>query len=125
MAIGTRASAMASCAKVGRFQPLADDRDRVLTPLVRKNGSLKAATWDEALETIASRLKPLSGKNGDGVAAIASTRLPAEALSAFKQIFAGKLHGTVVTSTEEGRATATASALARELGGPSKVNWMT
>ena len=104
--------------KVGRFEPQADERERILTPLVRKNGSLKAATWDEALETIASQLKPLAGKNGDGVAAMASTRLPAEALSAFKQIFAGGLDSALVTSTEEGSATAAGSAVAHELGQP-------
>ena len=38
--------------KVGRFLPMDDHEQRVATPLVRKNGSLKAATWDEALDVI-------------------------------------------------------------------------
>ena len=34
--------------EVGRFTPLDDQRERIVTPLVRKDGALKAATWDEA-----------------------------------------------------------------------------
>ena len=102
--------------KAGRFEPVNDERQRVVTPLVRKNGSLKAATWDEALEAISSQLKPLAGKKNDGVAAVASTRLPVEALSAFKQLFAGGMGSSLVTSTEEGRSTITASAVAKDLG---------
>jgi len=30
--------------------------DRLTTPLVRRNGELRAATWDEAYEVIAERL---------------------------------------------------------------------
>ncbi len=48
--------------QVGRFNPLEDGRERILTPLVRKNGSLKAATWDEALKSITETIKPLAGK---------------------------------------------------------------
>jgi formate dehydrogenase major subunit len=104
--------------KVGRFQPIEDQRVRITTPMLRKNGVLKAATWGEALDAIAEAVKPLSGKAGSGVAAIASTRLPAEALSIFKQVFADAMHSDMVTSLEEGAATAVSSALAAELGKP-------
>ncbi|HTX78661.1 MAG TPA: molybdopterin-dependent oxidoreductase [Longilinea sp.] len=100
--------------KVGRFLPLADERERLTTPLVRKNGALKAATWDEALEAIASHLKPLAGK----IAALTSTRLSAESLYLFKQIFADHLKGEMVTTIEEGTATLAASTLADEKGKP-------
>ena len=39
------------CVK-GRYQTWAEPRERVLTPLVRKNGKLEKATWDEALAAI-------------------------------------------------------------------------
>jgi formate dehydrogenase major subunit len=39
------------CVK-GRYQTWAEPRERVLTPLVRKNGKLEKATWDEALAVI-------------------------------------------------------------------------
>jgi formate dehydrogenase major subunit len=101
--------------QVGRYQALEDKRERLVTPLVRKNGALKAATWDEALNTIAAKVKPLAG---DGVAALASPRLPAEALYAFRQIFADKLGGRMVTSLEENATLAGPGAVAAEMGGP-------
>jgi predicted molibdopterin-dependent oxidoreductase YjgC len=90
----------------------------VVTPLVRKDGVLKAATWNEALDTVAARLKPLAGKKANGLAALASTRLPAESLALFKQVFAGQLGSDMVTSIEEGHPTSVSSALAAELGRP-------
>ena len=102
--------------EVGRFLPLNEERERLVTPLVRRNGALKAATWDEALHVIAARLKPLAGRRGDGIAALASTRLPAEALHLFGQLFAEKLGSDMVTSIEEGMTTAQPTALAQDLG---------
>lgn len=104
--------------QIGRFRSASDERDRIVTPLLRKNGELKAATWDEALDVLATRLKPLAGKNGDGVAALASTRLPAEALHRFKQLFSDKLGSDMVTSIEEGVPTAVPGQVARNLGRP-------
>jgi len=100
--------------KVGKFNPMAEDRQRLATPLVRRHGVLKAATWEEALAAAVKHLKP--GK--DGVAALASTRLPAETLYAFKQIFSGKLQSDMVTSTEEGQPTAVTASMAEEMGKP-------
>jgi len=104
--------------KVGRFLPVDEKRERITKPLVRKGDALQPATWEEALETIASHLKPLKGKDGNGVAAMASTRLPAEALYAFKDLFSRGLGSETVTSTEEGVPTAMSASLADELGGP-------
>jgi formate dehydrogenase major subunit len=97
----------------GRFEPLEEDRGRIVTPLVRKDGSLKAATWDEALDAIASGLGA-----GKGLAALASTRLSAETLSYFKSLFGDKLSAEIVTSLEEGAATASLAKLAEKLGKP-------
>lgn len=94
----------------GRFEPIDPAPARVAIPMVRKDGALKAATWDEALDVIASHVKT------GGVAATASTRLPAEALFAFKQIFADHLASDVVTSIEEGAFTNLASKVADETG---------
>ncbi len=108
--------------KTGRFLPLEEDRERVTSPMVKKDGKLQPATWEEALETLAAKLKPLAGKNGDGVAALSSTRLPVEALSLFKQIFVNGLGSEMVTSLEEGQPTAVVSAMAEELGHPYETN---
>jgi formate dehydrogenase major subunit len=97
----------------GRFLPLEDDRVRLLTPLVRKEGQLKAATWEEALKAIAQGLG-----HGKGLAALASTRLPAEDLALFKSVFADKLQAELVTSLEEGKSTASLAKMAEKLGKP-------
>lgn len=104
--------------KVGRFLPMNEERQRLTTPLVRKAGKLVAATWDEALSVAAKQLKPLVGENGGGVAAMASTRLPAESLHLFKEIFGNHFKSNLVTSIEEGRTTAIPNAVAAQHGKP-------
>ncbi|MCX7977193.1 MAG: molybdopterin-dependent oxidoreductase [Bellilinea sp.] len=101
--------------KVGRFYPAFDDRERVKTPLVRKNGSLQPVSWEEALMTAAQKIKAASGH---GLAALASTRLPLESLHLFGQLFTDDLHSELVTSTEEGGRTAILSRWAEKLGKP-------
>jgi len=102
--------------KTGRFLPVTDNRSRLKTPLVRKNGKLETASWEDALQVVANALKPLAGQNGQGLAALASSRLTAESLAAFKELFAHKLGSDMVTSMEEGFPTAQSAALAEELG---------
>jgi formate dehydrogenase major subunit len=85
----------------GRFQPMQERRQRIRTPLVRKDGEQRPASWSEALEIVAAHLAPLKGQNGSGIAALASTRLSAEALFAFNDLFANHLQSNMVTSIEE------------------------
>ncbi len=91
--------------EVGRFRPLDDPGERILTPLVKKDGALKAATWEEAIALAASKLQPLAGKNGAGVAVAASTRLTAEALCAVSELFGAKL-GSAQLATIDGPTSA-------------------
>jgi formate dehydrogenase major subunit len=102
--------------EVGRFIPMDEKRERIVTPMVRKNGALKAATWEEALNVVIEKFNPLIGNKDNGVAAITSTRLPADVIFTFKQIFAEKFAGDMVTSTEEGRFTSILSELSKEYG---------
>jgi formate dehydrogenase major subunit len=104
--------------KVGRFEPLAEERNRLLTPLVRKDGKLKAATWEEAFDTIQAKFSPLVGKKNDGVAALVSPGLPIESVYAFKKLFADYFQSDMVTTTEEGDYTSSASAFAQGTGKP-------
>ena len=100
--------------KIGRYLPQdAENWDRVYTPMVRIDGKLKAATWDDAIQAVADKLKKSSR-----TAAMASTRLPAESLYLFKQLFGDKLQAKTVTSIEEGANTKLAAQLAAELGSP-------
>ncbi len=98
---------------VGRFDPKVDDRERLLTPMLRKDNALKAATWEEALAAIGNKMKSAKGK----AAAIASTRLSLEALDAFKQIC--QANGIKeVFSTEESLPTGAAWKAAAMVGKP-------
>ena len=49
--------------------------DRIRTPLIRKNGVLEPATWDEAYTFIADKLSEIKQKHGpDSIAGISSAR---------------------------------------------------
>jgi formate dehydrogenase major subunit len=87
--------------ELGRFTPIYEERQRLTSPLVRKDGQLKTATWGEALSLIAAQFKPLADQNGVGLAALASTRLSAESLALFKELFVDRLHAGTVASVEE------------------------
>ncbi|MGQ9585520.1 MAG: molybdopterin-dependent oxidoreductase [Anaerolineae bacterium] len=71
--------------ELGRFRPLFDDRERIRAPLVRRDGKLQEATWDEALDAAAEKLKAADG----AVAAWASPRATNEALHLFAKTFEG------------------------------------
>ena len=96
----------------GRYAPVTDARKRITTPLLKKNGKLEPASWNEALKVVADKLKPLTSEK-DGIAAIASTRLSAETLTAFKDLFA---RNELVTSIEEGLPTASTLQFAQRQG---------
>jgi formate dehydrogenase major subunit len=99
----------------GRYAPVSESRRRITAPRLKKNGRQQEVSWEEALEAIAATLQPLASQK-DSIAAIASTRLPAETLTAFKDLFAGRLHSELVTSLEEGKPTASTMQFARKQG---------
>ncbi|NVN99521.1 MAG: molybdopterin-dependent oxidoreductase [Geobacteraceae bacterium] len=76
----------------GRFgyQFINSDK-RLKTPLIRKNGSLVPATWDEALELVTSKLKEQKSVNSASIAALVTPRLTNEEL-----LLAGKLFKTAL-----------------------------
>jgi formate dehydrogenase major subunit len=84
--------------RAGRFAPVADPRERLLAPLLRRDGRLAPASWDEALHAAAAGLP--------GAAGLISTRLPVESLAAFRHLLVDGLHSRLVTSIEEGRTAA-------------------
>ncbi|MDD2366501.1 MAG: molybdopterin-dependent oxidoreductase [Desulfuromonadaceae bacterium] len=69
------------CAR-GRFgyQFISSDK-RLTSPMIRRNGRMTEATWDEALDLVASRLK-----GGNEVAALATARLTNEEFSLFRKM---------------------------------------
>jgi formate dehydrogenase major subunit len=64
-----------ACVK-GRFaHAFVRSRDRLTDPLIRRNGQLERATWDEALEHISRELTRIKRSHGpDAIAAISSSR---------------------------------------------------
>jgi formate dehydrogenase major subunit len=88
--------------EVGRYQSLYDERQRIVSPMMRKNGRLEPVSWELAVKAVVDRLNVDRGKN---LAALVSTRLPAETLHAFKTLFAEKLGCPVVAGIEEGATT--------------------
>jgi anaerobic selenocysteine-containing dehydrogenase len=52
------------CYRTSHFLPLQYGPERLKTPLLRKNGQLQAATWDEALDFVAERLLEIRRTSG-------------------------------------------------------------
>ena len=61
---------------------------RLTTPLVKKNGALVEATWDEALALVTKRLGEEKAAGGATVAGLVTPRLTNEELFLFKKLFA-------------------------------------
>ncbi len=68
----------------GRFvHHFADAPERLKKPLIRKEGELVEASWDEALDTVAGKLQQFSS----AVAGLANDRLSNEDLFLFQKLF--------------------------------------
>ncbi|MBM4247785.1 MAG: molybdopterin-containing oxidoreductase catalytic subunit, partial [Deltaproteobacteria bacterium] len=52
------------CFRTSRFPELAASPARLTQPLVRKNGALQPATWDEALALVAGKLLQIRQESG-------------------------------------------------------------
>jgi len=53
--------------------------DRLKTPLIKKNGSLREATWDEALDLVARKLGDIKSEHGsDSIGMLTSARISNE-----------------------------------------------
>jgi anaerobic selenocysteine-containing dehydrogenase len=58
------------CPKAYGLKQLHEDPDRLTTPLIRRDGELREATWDEAFEEIDRRLTPLLAEHGRNAVAV-------------------------------------------------------
>jgi anaerobic selenocysteine-containing dehydrogenase len=58
------------CPKAYGVKQLHEDPDRLTTPLVRRDGELVEASWDEAFEEIDRRLAPLIAEHGKNAVAV-------------------------------------------------------
>jgi predicted molibdopterin-dependent oxidoreductase YjgC len=67
----------------GRYETWAEPRERILQPLVRRDGRLEPATWEEALRAIANAAQGLAPNRK---AMLVSPRLTNEAAKTLKQL---------------------------------------
>lgn len=67
----------------GRFEPLYEGRERITTPLIRQNGKLVQAGWDDALQAVAQRMKAAGGSIG----AVISPRVTNETAALCAKVF--------------------------------------
>jgi anaerobic selenocysteine-containing dehydrogenase len=58
------------CPKAYGVKQLHEDPDRLTTPLIRRDGKLVEASWDEAFEEIDRRLTPLIAEHGKNAVAV-------------------------------------------------------
>ncbi|MDP3017494.1 MAG: 2Fe-2S iron-sulfur cluster-binding protein [Deltaproteobacteria bacterium] len=67
------------CVK-GRFgYEFVNSPERLRTPLIRDNGKLREASWDEAMTYVSTKLREIKEKNGpDSIAGLASARVTCE-----------------------------------------------
>jgi len=88
------------CAKGLSLAQLHDDSDRLRTPLIRKNGELQAASWEEAFATINTRLAETINAFGKSSVAIYAGNPTAHnfGLSQGLGVFAAMLGGSPVFS---------------------------
>lgn len=72
----------------GRFgYKFINSEKRLTTPLVRKNGQLLPASWDEALEVISAKLAEQKSSDAKAIAALVTPRLTNEELFLFRKLF--------------------------------------
>jgi formate dehydrogenase major subunit len=82
------------CVK-GRFgsYSFVDAGDRVRTPLIKRNGSFEQASWDEALDLVASRFKAMQKEHGnDCVAGFSCSRATNEDNYMFQKMMRTAFH---------------------------------
>jgi predicted molibdopterin-dependent oxidoreductase YjgC len=61
---------------------------RLTTPMIRENGELRDASWDEALNLVATKIKETKEKSGaDAIAAVCSARATNETLYLMQKLF--------------------------------------
>lgn len=73
----------------GRFGwDMVDHPDRLLSPALKVNGSIKETSWEEALRFVALKLEEIKHKYGpQSIGAVVSTRLTNEELFLFRKLF--------------------------------------
>jgi len=108
----------------GRFGwDFVDSSERLKSPLLRVNGSLKEVSWDQAVGFVAQELERIKDQYGsESIGALASGRLTNEEYYLLKKLFK-EFIGTSRIDHEEGRAyRGLTQGLVKTLGSASSTN---
>ncbi len=106
-----------TCLK-GRFaHQFSRSRERLSTPLIREDGRLRAASWEEALERIASELDRIKAAHGaDAIAGLASSRATNEDCWAMQRLMRAAIGTNNIDNCSRVCHSPTSYALRRSLG---------
>lgn len=97
--------------------------DRLQTPLIRRDGELVSATWDEALDMIAQRIQQVKEGHGAGaIAGFASARATNEDNFAFMKLMRGAVGTNHIDHCARVCHSSTVSGLAITLGSGAMTN---
>jgi predicted molibdopterin-dependent oxidoreductase YjgC len=109
------------CGK-GRFGgPVVEAPDRLKTPLIRKNGDFREATWNEALDLVADKFKEIIEADGaKAIYGVGSPRATNEANYIFQKFFRAGLTTNQIDNPGRYNYVRALAALA-EVFGPPKV----
>ena len=77
----------------GRFDPLTESRPRITQPLLKRNGKMAPASWDEALQSVAAHLGNIAAPE---IGVLTSSGLTNEALYLLGRLFRQELRATNV-----------------------------
>ncbi|MDZ7762656.1 MAG: formate dehydrogenase subunit alpha [Desulfovermiculus sp.] len=96
---------------------------RLKNPLIRKNGTLKQATWDEALSLIASRMQKIISQAGpDSIGGLASPKCTNEDIYLFQKLMRAGLQTNNVDQSTRLCHAATLEGLEETLGHGAMTN---
>ncbi|MEX1142799.1 MAG: formate dehydrogenase subunit alpha [Thermoleophilaceae bacterium] len=106
-----------TCLK-GRFaHQFSRNRERLTTPLIREHGSLRPATWDEAIGRIAGDLTRIKRDNGpDAIAGLASSRATNEDCYAMQRLMRAAIGTNNIDNCSRVCHSPTSFALRKSLG---------
>ncbi|MDL2258008.1 formate dehydrogenase subunit alpha [Eubacteriales bacterium OttesenSCG-928-K08] len=97
--------------------------DRLTQPLIRKDGELVEATWDEALDLVAGKIKAIKGETGaDSIAGFASARATNEENYAFMKMMRAVIGTNNVDHCARLCHASTVAGLATTLGSGAMTN---
>ena len=106
-----------TCLK-GRFaHQFSRSRERLTTPLIREGGELRRATWDEALQRIATELGGIRAAHGpDAIAGLASSRATNEDCWAMQRLMRAAIGTNNIDNCSRVCHSPTSYALRKSLG---------